>query len=214
MTIRLLIVDDHPVVRAGLRGMFAGQDEFEVIGEAADGDAAVIFVAKRSPDVTLMDLRMTDGDGLQAIRRIRARDEDAKILVLTTYDHEQDVIAAAQAGAVGYLLKDAPREELYAAVRAAAQGKTVWDAAVVGKVLDAMRGGDRNNVLSERETEMLRYVARGMTNKAISRELHISVATVKTHLHHVFKKLDVPDRASAVATAIERGLLRLERYDG
>jgi|SRR5690554_6173654 len=205
-TIRLLIVDDHPVVRDGLRGMFAESSEFEVVGEAANGEEALARAAVLQPDVILMDLQMPVVDGVTAIRQLSERGIDGHVLVLTTYDTDRDVLPALEAGATGYLLKDAPREELLRAVRAAARGESVLSPSVASRVLDQMRQPE-HETLSAREIEILHLVANGATNREIAERLFISETTVKTHLSHVFQKLDVPDRAAAVGEAYRRGLL-------
>jgi DNA-binding NarL/FixJ family response regulator len=204
--IRLLIVDDHPVVRDGLQGMLAGVPDFEVVGEAENGREAISRAEAFHPDVVLMDLRMPGMDGVSAIRLMTERGLDVKVLVLTTYDTEGDVLPAIEAGATGYLLKDTPREELYRAVRAAATGEAVLSPPVASRLMGQMREGGREPP-SEREMEVLRLVARGATNREIASRLFISEATVKTHLLHLFAKLGVGDRASAVAAAYENGLL-------
>jgi DNA-binding NarL/FixJ family response regulator len=202
--IRLVIVDDHPVVRDGLRGMLAAAD-FEVVGEAASGDEAVAVVAALSPDVVLMDLRMPGSDGLSAIERLRTH--PCRVLVLTTYDTDRDVLPAIKAGATGYLLKDTPRDELQRAVRAAHAGEAVLSPAVATRLLGQVRE-PALEPLSARELDVLALVAKGSTNRAVAAALFISEATVKTHLLHVYAKLGVSDRAAAVAVAYERGLLR------
>ena len=207
--IRLLIVDDHPVVRTGLQGMLAGQPDFEVVGEAADGAEAVILSERLHPDVVLMDLRMPGMDGVTAIRHIRARHPEVHILVLTTYDTDADILPAIEAGATGYLLKDAPREDLFRAIRAAARGETVLAPAVAARLVGRMRT-PAQETLSVREIEVLALVAQGKSNKEIARQLHISEATVKTHLVHIFGKLGVADRTAAVTEALKRGILRLD----
>lgn len=204
--IRLLIVDDHPVVRDGLRGMFAGNPQFEVLGEAANGDEGVTLVEALRPDVVLMDLRMPGMDGVTAIRRLAERGSAARVLVLTTYDTDADVLPAIQAGATGYLLKDSPREELFRAVRAAARGESVLSPAVATRLMGQLRT-PAQEPLSQRELEVLTLVARGSANRDAARALFISEATVKTHLLHIYAKLGVNDRAAAVAAAFERGLL-------
>jgi DNA-binding NarL/FixJ family response regulator len=204
--IRLLIVDDHPVVRDGLRGMFAGVPDVTVVGEAASGAEAVVRAEQLRPDVVLMDLRMPDVDGVTAIRRLAERGSTARVLVLTTYDTDRDVLPAIEAGATGYLLKDAPREELFRAVRAAARGEAVLSPTVATRLLGQMREPAREP-LSQRELEVLGLIAGGATNREAARRLFISEATVKTHLLHVYAKLGVNDRAAAVAVAFERGLL-------
>ncbi|MDT0321215.1 response regulator transcription factor [Streptomyces millisiae] len=204
--ISLLIVDDHPVVRDGLRGMFASEPGFTVLGEAADGVAAVALAESLDPDVILMDLRMPGGGGVAAIAELSGRGARARVLVLTTYDTDSDTLPAIEAGATGYLLKDAPRDELFAAVRAAAAGRTVLSPAVASRLVSAVRSPG-NEPLSAREREVLALVAQGTSNREIARELFISEATVKTHLTHLYAKLGVNDRAAAVATAYERGIL-------
>ncbi|MFB8087666.1 response regulator [Streptomyces sp. NPDC055992] len=207
--ITLIVVDDHPVVRDGLRGMFAAAPEFQVLGEAADGVEGVEMAARLDPDVVLMDLRMPGGGGVAAITELTRRGARSKVLVLTTYDTDSDTLPAIEAGATGYLLKDAPREELFTAVRAAAEGRTVLSPAVASRLVSAVRapaaGG--NETLSAREREVLTLVARGTSNREIAAGLFISEATVKTHLTHLFAKLGVKDRAAAVAAGYDRGIL-------
>ncbi|MGC5362963.1 response regulator [Streptomyces sp. DT24] len=208
-TITLIVVDDHPVVRDGLRGMFESAAGFEVLGEADNGVDAVDLVGGLDPDVVLMDLRMPGGGGVAAIAELTRRGARAQVLVLTTYDTDSDTLPAIEAGATGYLLKDAPREELFTAVRAAADGRTVLSPAVATRLVSRVRapGATRDEPLSAREREVLALVARGTSNRAIAAELFISEATVKTHLTHIFAKLGVKDRASAVATGYDRGIL-------
>ncbi|MFF4161732.1 response regulator [Streptomyces sp. NPDC001741] len=207
--ITLLVVDDHPVVRDGLRGMFAAAPGFEVLGEAADGVAAVELAGRLDPDVVLMDLRMPGGGGVAAIAELTRRGARSRVLVLTTYDTDSDTLPAIEAGATGYLLKDAPRDELFTAVRAAADGRTVLSPAVASRLVSRVRTptAPGNESLSAREREVLGLVARGTSNREIAAELFISEATVKTHLTHVFAKLGAKDRAAAVAVAYERGVL-------
>ncbi len=204
--IRVLIVDDHPVVRDGLRGLFAGDPDFEVVAEASDGADAISRTEAFRPDVVLMDLHMPTLDGVSAPREIVERDLGSRVLVVTTYDTESDVLPAIEAGATGYVLKDTPRDELRDAVRAAAAGETVLSPPVARQLVGQVRQPPRGS-LSERELEILKLVAGGATNKAVAGELFISEATVKTHLLHAFKKLGVHHRAAAVAAAYERGLL-------
>jgi DNA-binding NarL/FixJ family response regulator len=204
--IRVLIVDDHPVVRDGLRGMLAGDPQFEVLGEAATGIEAVTVAEARQPDVVLMDLRMPQMDGVTAIAMLRERGVPSRVLVLTTYDTDSDVLPAIEAGATGYLLKDAPREELFRAVRAAARGEAVLSPSVATRLMGQLRTPAREP-LSQRELEVLGLIAQGSTNREAASQLFISEATVKTHLLHIYAKLGVNDRASAVAAAFERGLL-------
>ena len=207
--IRLLIADDHPVVRDGLSGIFESDPGFEVLGQAADGAEAVDLAERLAPDVVLMDLRMPGTDGLGAIAEIARRGLAARVLVLTTYDTDADVLPAIQAGATGYLLKDAPRTELLRAVRAAARGESVLSPSVASRVLGRVRrpSNDEPDDLSPRELEILELVARGTTNREAAKRLFISEATVKTHLLHIYAKLGVNDRAAAVAVGFDRGLL-------
>lgn len=208
MTVRLLIADDHPIVRAGFEGMLAGQPDIEVAGEAADGREAVDLARKLEPDVVLMDLRMPELDGVAAIEEIRERLPETHVLVLTTYDSDADILRSIEAGATGYLLKDAPREELFRAIRAAARGEPALAPTVTARLMKQRQRPAREE-LSDREVEILRHVAKGESNKEIGRSLHISEATVKTHLIHTFDKLEVEDRTAAVTAALERGILHL-----
>jgi DNA-binding NarL/FixJ family response regulator len=206
MPIKVLIVDDHPVVRDGLRGIFAGEVGFEVVGEAVNGQDALSRARALAPDVVLMDLRMPEMDGVTAIRALTEKGVGAKVLVLTTFDTDSDVLPAIEAGATGYLLKDAPRQELLRAVRAAAQGESVLSPSIASRVMDQVRQPVKETV-SQREMEILQLVAAGSTNREVAERLFISEATVKTHLLHVYAKLGVNDRAAAVGAAFERGLL-------
>jgi DNA-binding NarL/FixJ family response regulator len=205
-TIGLVIADDHPVVRDGLRGMFAADPQFAVLGEAGTGREAVAVAEAVRPDVVLMDLRMPEMNGVTAITMLRERGVDAKVLVLTTYDTDSDVLPAIEAGATGYLLKDTPRDELFRAVRAAARGEAVLSPSVATRLMGQLRSPAKEP-LSQRELEVLRLIARGSTNRDAAAQLFISEATVKTHLLHIYAKLGVNDRAAAVAAAFERGLL-------
>ncbi|CAM3770260.1 response regulator transcription factor [Kibdelosporangium persicum] len=204
--ISVLVVDDHPVVRDGLRGMFSADPRFEVLGEAGDGAEAIAAGEKLRPDVILMDLRMPTTDGVTAIKELAKRGVPSRVLVLTTYDTDSDVLPAIEAGATGYLLKDAPREELFRAVEAAARGQAVLSPAVATRLMGQMRQ-PASEPLSQRELEVLELIAQGRTNREAARQLFISEATVKTHLLHVYAKLGVNDRAAAVATAFSRGYL-------
>ncbi len=208
--VRLLIVDDHPVVRDGLRGMFAGEAGFEVVGEAAQGEEAVALAEAVLPDVILMDLHMPGGDGVSAIRELARRGNPARVLVLTTYDMDSDVLPAIEAGATGYLLKDVPGEELLRAVRAVANGEPVLSPSVASRLMRQVRrpeGRPGQSTLSGREMEIISLVAKGATNREIAQTLFVSEATIKTHLLHIYKKLGVSDRAAAVGEAYRRGLL-------
>ena len=211
--IRVLLVDDHPVVRRGLRAVLADLPEIEPVGEAADGAEALRLLdlavaAGTPPDIVLMDLQMGPGmHGVEATRRIAARPDAPAVLILTTYSTDADILAAVEAGAAGYLLKDAPPEELAAAVRAAARGETVLAPPVAARLLGRVRGP--RPALSRREAEILELVAGGLGNRQISRRLFISEATVKTHLVHIFGKLGVDSRTAAVAAAVQAGLIRM-----
>ncbi len=202
--IRVVVTDDHPVVRDGLRGAFTGETDFEVVGEAASGVEALALVARHHPDVVLMDLRMPELDGVGAIRRLAVSHPAVRVLVLTTYDAETDVLPAIEAGATGYLLKDAPVADLLNAVRAAARGEPVLAPSVASRVLGGFREA---GPLTRRELEVLRLVAAGATNRAAARQLFVSEASVKTHLLNAYAKLGVNDRAAAVGEAYRRGLL-------
>ncbi|MFD3523000.1 response regulator [Streptomyces sp. NPDC058653] len=207
-SITLIVVDDHPVVRDGLRGMFESADGFEVLGEASGGVEGVELALRLDPDVVLMDLRMPGGGGVDAIAALTRHGARSKVLVLTTYDTDSDTIPAIEAGATGYLLKDAPREELFTAVRAAAEGRTVLSPAVASRLVSRVRTPVAGNEpLSAREREVLELVARGTSNREIAAELFISEATVKTHLTHIYAKLGVKDRAAAVAVGYDRKIL-------
>ncbi|WP_189154184.1 response regulator [Lentzea pudingi] len=205
--IRVVVVDDHPVVRDGLRGMLGTQDDFEVVGEAASGTEALTVIAAVRPDVAVTDLRLPAPSGAELVRQIRTRAPSTRVLVLTTHDTDADVLPTIEAGAIGYLLKDAPREELFRAVRAAARDETVLSPSVAALLVRKVRTPVPVSALSSREREVLILVAQGRTNREIGAALHISEATVKTHLQHVYAKLEVPDRASAVSAAHQRGLI-------
>jgi DNA-binding NarL/FixJ family response regulator len=204
--LRVLIVDDHPVVRAGLTGMLAAEPDLDVVAEAADGAEAVRLALELAPDVVLMDLRMAGVDGVEATARLAAEAPAVKVLILTTYDTDADIVRAVEAGATGYLLKDTPRADLAEAVRLAARGETVLAPAVAAKLVSRMRT-PAAQPLTPRELEVLALVARGLANAEIGRELFISEATVKTHLVRVFGKLGVDDRTAAVTKAMAQGLL-------
>jgi DNA-binding NarL/FixJ family response regulator len=204
--ISLILVDDHPVVRNGLRGMFEAVPGFTVLAEASNGVEAVELAADLDPDVILMDLRMPGGGGLDAITELTRRGIRSKVLVLTTWDTDTDTLPAIEAGATGYLLKDAPQEDLFNAVRQAAEGRTVLSPAVASRLVTAVRT-PAPSPLAARERQVLELVAKGTPNRDIARELFISEATVKTHLSHVFTKLGVTDRAAAVAKGYEQGIL-------
>ncbi|MCZ6504623.1 MAG: response regulator transcription factor [Actinobacteria bacterium] len=206
--IRVVIADDHPVVRTGLRGMLETQTDIEVVGEAENGKQAVSLAGRLEPDVVLMDLQMPVLDGVSATEQICTRLSHTHVLVVTTYDTDADITRASGAGAIGYLLKDAPRDDLFDAIRAASRGESVLTPSVASRVMEMMRSPDPET-LSGREVEVLTEVAEGKSNKEIAKVLFISEATVKTHLIHIFSKLGVDDRTAAVTVALERGVLRL-----
>jgi len=205
VTVRVLVVDDHPVVRAGLVGLLDGEGEIAVVGQAEGGAQAVSLARDLEPDVVLMDLRMPGLDGAAATAQILAERPTTRVVVLTTFETDADILRAVEAGATGYLLKDTPHAELLAAVRAAARGETVLAPPVAQRLLSELRsGGER---LTPREVEVLGAVARGLSNAQVGAELFISEATVKTHLLRIFAKLGVDDRTRAVTVALERGIL-------
>ena len=206
MSVRLVVADDHPVVRAGIVGLLAGEPDLEVVGEAADGAQAVRLAAELLPDVVLMDLRMPVLDGAGATEQILAATPGVRVVVLTTYETDGDILRAVEAGATGYLLKDAPRQDLIEAVRSAAQGRTVLAPTVARRLVTQLRNGSER--LTAREVEVLAGVSRGLSNAQIGAELFIGEATVKTHLLRIFAKLGVDDRTRAVTVALERGILR------
>lgn len=208
--IRLIIADDHPVVRAGIRGMLAGHEEVVVLAEAGTGAEALALARELRPDVVLMDLRMPEMDGATAVARIQAEMPEVRIVVLTTYDSDNDILRAVEAGATGYLLKDTPREELLRAIHTAAAGQPLLAPTVAARLVAQLRE-PRHEPLTPRETEVLALVAEGASNKEIAARLAISQATVKSHLIHIFGKLGVDDRTAAVTTALERGIIRLDR---
>jgi DNA-binding NarL/FixJ family response regulator len=205
-SIRLLIVDDHPVVRDGLSGIFAGDPDFEVVGQAANGVEAVRRAQELKADVVLMDLRMPEMGGVEAIKQLRQRTPSAHVIVLTTYDTDNEVLSAIEAGATGYLLKDAPREELMRAVRAAHRGESVLSPSVAGRLMGRVRR-PATDAISPRELEVIKLIAGGANNREAAAKLFVSEATIKTHLLHVFEKLGVRDRAAAVSEAYKRHLI-------
>lgn len=206
MTITVLLVDDHPVIRAGIRAMLYDAPELTVVGEAASGSAALTAARDLTPDVILMDLRLPDGDGVSATAAIRAELPKIRVVILTTYETDGDILRAVEAGAVGYLLKDTSPADLAQAVRAAARGETVLSPSIAAKLLDRVRQ-PRPETLSRREVEVLQLVAQGLTNADIGRALFITEATVKTYVVRIFVKLGVSDRTAAVMTAMQAGIL-------
>ena len=204
-TIRIVLADDHPVVREGLAGMLAAEPDLIVVGQAADGREAVTLATRLIPDVVLCDLRMPVLDGVAAIEEIRRLAPGVQVLVLTTYDTDADILRAVEAGAAGYLLKDTPRAVLVDAVRAASRGETVLAPTVAARLVRRLR--EDHEALTPREHEVLREVAQGAGNAEVAARLHIGEATVKTHLLHVFAKLGVDGRTAAVNRAMEIGIL-------
>jgi DNA-binding NarL/FixJ family response regulator len=204
--VRVLLADDHPVVRAGLAGMLGAEPDIEFVGEAGDGGEAVALCHRLRPDVVLMDLRMPVVDGVTATARLAQELPSVRVLVLTTYETDHDILRAVEAGATGYLLKDARRTDLASAVQAAARGETVLAPPVAARLVTHMRAPVREQ-LTPREAEVLGLVAHGLSNAAIARRLYIGEATVKTHLLKVFAKLGVDDRTAAVTVAMQRGIL-------
>jgi len=205
--VRIVLVDDHPVVRAGVRALLEGQPDLVVVGEGVDAPSALATVAATRPDVVLMDLNLAGAEGgAEVTRQVRALPDPPAVLVLTTYDTEADVLAAIDAGAGGYLLKDAPPDDLFRAVRGIAAGETVLSPAVAATLV--RRSTRPADALTEREVEVLRLLAAGLANRQLARELLVSEATVKSHLAHIYAKLGVDSRAGAVAKAIERRIIR------
>jgi len=207
--IRIVVADDHPIVRTGIIALFAPEDDIDVVAEAATPDEAVAAAERMSPDVVLMDLQFgasANSGGADATRRIRALDAAPYVLVLTNYDSDGDILGAVEAGASGYLLKDAPPHELITAVRAAAAGESALAPVIATRLMDRMRAPQAS--MSARELQVLELVAAGRSNSDIAAELFVSDTTVKSHLAHIFTKLGVSSRTAAVSRARERGLLR------
>jgi len=207
--IRILVCDDHPVVRSGLRGMIQSQPDLEVIAEAGEGAQAVALASRFQPDIVLMDLRMPGMDGVTATAAIKARHPGIHVLILTTYDTDADILRALEQGATGFLLKDEREDRLFDAIREAAGGRSPLAPGVASRLVERLRG-DADSHVSEREIEILMLVAQGRSNREIARDLHISDSTVKAHMLHIFDKLGVADRTAAVTTALRRGIIRLE----
>ena len=208
MSIRILIADDHPVVRSGLVALLNSQPEFEVVAAAENGETAVSLSLTNTPDVILMDLQMPVLDGLAAIQQIRAQQPEARIIVLTTYDTDADIMPALKAGATGYLLKDAPPEALFDAIQSAARGEVTYAPKVAAKITRHLINTPKRT-LSNREVEVLTLASQGNSNKAIASKLHITEATVKSHFVHIFNKLGVDDRTAAVTVALKQKIIRL-----
>ena len=211
--IRVIITDDHPVVREGLSAMLSREKDIEVVAEAANGNEAIVKARDLKPDIVLMDLRMPEVDGVEAMRRIRTENPDIKFIVLTTYDNDEYIFQGIEAGARAYLLKDSPREEMFKAIRVVSEGGSLIEPAVAGKVLDRFAALSRQvqipEALSEREVEILKLIAQGTSNKIIATSLNIGESTVKTHIQSIFNKLGVNDRTEAVTEAIKKGIITL-----
>jgi len=209
--IRVLVVDDHPVVRHGLVSILRWEADFELVGEAADGAEAVRLILEHRPDVVLLDLRLPQLSGVEVMQRVRAQAPEVRFLVLTTYDTDEHIGRALAAGAQGYLLKDATPDELARAVRALMQGGAALEPTVAARLLGRMAEGEGGETLSARELEVLSLLVEGASNKAIAARLGVSENTVKSHLSHIFDKLGVQSRAEAVAAALQRGLVSMDR---
>jgi DNA-binding NarL/FixJ family response regulator len=211
--IKILIVDDHPVVREGIGSMLKREPDFKIVGEASNGVEAVEKARELSPDVMLMDLRMPEMDGVEAITRIRQEMPEIKFIILTTYSDDEYIFKGIAAGARAYLLKDAPRDELFKAIRAVSRGESLIQPVVASRVLDKLAELSRKNpsseTLSDREIEVLRLMAKGVSNSNIADELSITQSTVKTHITSIFQKLNVTTRTEAVTTALKRGIIQL-----
>lgn len=205
--IRLVVSDDHPVVRSGLRGMLESQPDFEVVAEASTGAEAVELVRRHAPNVVLMDVRMPEMDGVAATEKIKADYPHTEVLILTTYDSDADILRAIEKGATGYLLKDAPHEQIFDAVRSAAKGDSPLSPAVASRLMGRLRTGPGD--LSEREVEILQSLADGQNNREIAEKLWISESTIKSHLNRAYQKLGATDRTGAVIAALKRGMIRL-----
>ena len=212
-SIRILVADDHTVVRDGLTAMLGRQGDFSVVGEAKNGREAVESARSLQPDIILMDLRMPELDGVEAMRQIRSVDAGVKFIVLTTFDTDEYIFDAIEAGAKGYLMKDTSRDELFRAIRAVHQGESLIEPRVASRVLDRFAELSRRagpaDMLSEREMEVLGLMAAGAGNKAIATDLSITESTVKTHVANIFQKLEVSGRTDAVTKAIRKGIIKV-----
>lgn len=213
MTIRVFLADDHELVRHGLRSVFEAEIDMEVVGEAGDSDGAIEGCLSLAPDVLVLDLHMPGVGGVEVCRQVRNHQEQTKVLVLTSFDEDEELFGVLSAGASGYLLKDSRSERIINAVRAVAEGEAVFDPAVVNRVIHGRSGGngDLAEPLSDREMEVLQLMAQGLSNKEIGKALWIGETTVKTHVSHVLRKLNAADRTQAVLAAVKAGLVRLER---
>lgn len=211
--IKILIVDDHPVVREGIGAMLKRESDFKIVGEASNGVEAIDRALELMPDIVLMDLRMPEMDGVEAIERIKAQKPDIKFIILTTYSDDEYIFRGIAAGARAYLLKDAPREELFKAIRAVSRGESLIQPVVASRVLDKLaelsRKTPATDTLSDREVEVLQLMAKGVSNKDIADQLSITQSTVKTHITSIFQKLNVTTRTEAVTTALKKGIIKL-----
>ncbi|MHB8085543.1 MAG: response regulator [Dehalococcoidia bacterium] len=211
--IKILIVDDHPVVREGIGSMLKREPDFKIVGEATNGLEAIEKVRELSPDVVLMDLRMPEMDGVEAITKIKEEKPEIKFIILTTYSDDEYIFKGIAAGARAYLLKDAPRDELFKAIRAVSRGESLIQPVVASRLLDKLaelsKKTPSSEMLSERELEVLRLMASGVSNKDIAEQLSITQSTVKTHITSIFQKLNVTTRTEAVTTALRKGMIQL-----
>jgi len=209
MMIKIIITDDHPVVRSGLRALLSSQSDFEIAAEAGNGEEAAKLAFSLTPDLILMDMQMPILDGLGAIKLIREKLPKANILVLTTYETDADILPALEAGAIGYLLKDTPPDQLFQAIRSAASGEMALAPRVAEKVTQRLTSSS-NNTLSRREIEVLELASQGNPNKAIAKKLFIAEATMKSHFVHIFSKLEVADRTAAVTEAVKKKIIEIK----
>lgn len=212
-TVRILIADDHPIVREGLATVLSQEDDIKVVGQASNGSEAVSKAKELHPDIILMDLQMPEMDGVEAMQRIKEEAPDIGIIILTTYDTDDYIFRGIEAGARAYLLKDSPPEEVLKAIRAVHKGESLIQPRVASRLLDRFsqlsRAPAREEDLSQREIEVLQLIAKGAANKEIASQLFIGESTVKTHIIHIFNKLEVKDRTEAVTEAVRKGIIRL-----
>jgi DNA-binding NarL/FixJ family response regulator len=217
-TIRIFIADDHELVRYALRNLLEAEDDFEVVGEAEEGEAAVEGVLDLSPDVLLLDLRMPGMDGIDVCRELTDKESDTRVLILTSFDDDEEVFGVLAVGACGYILKDTRPDSVVQAVRSVADGNSVFDSKIADRVISGPQAEEEETspdreLLSDREMEVLRLMAKGMSNKEIGRALWIGETTVKTHVSHILRKLGQNDRTQAVLAAVKSGLVSLGSTD-